>query len=77
MLGLQQKTKQGLTLATLNLLEIEPEIYDKTGRSVKDDEAKGTQMKKVASEVELSERLKMMGPGYEPLDKETALKHIK
>ena len=77
MLGIQQKAKQGVTLATLNHLEIEPEIYDKTGRSVKDDAERGQSMKKVAGEVELAERLKMMGPGYEPLDKETALKHIK
>ena len=34
-------------------------------------------MKKVAGEVELTERMKLMGPGYEPLDKEAALKHIK
>ena len=33
-------------------------------------------MKEVAGEVELTERMKMMGPGYAPLDKETALKHI-
>ena len=33
-------------------------------------------MKTVAGEVELSERMKMMGPGYSPLEKETALKHI-
>ena len=77
MLGIQQKAKQGVTLATLNHLEIEPEIYDKTGRSVKDDAERGQSMKKVAGEVELAERLKMMGPGYEPLDKDTALKHIK
>jgi len=33
-------------------------------------------MKKVAGEVELKERLTMMGPGYAPLEKEDALKHI-
>lgn len=33
-------------------------------------------MKKTAGEVELDERMKMMGPGYEPLEKEAALKHI-
>lgn len=34
-------------------------------------------MKKVAGSVELEERLKMMGPGYECLEKEVALTHIK
>ena len=33
-------------------------------------------MKKTAGEVELEERLSMMGPGYEGLEREAALKHI-
>ena len=37
MLGMQQKAKQGVTLAVLKHLSIEAELYDKTGRSVKDD----------------------------------------
>lgn len=57
----------------LKNLEISPELYDKTGRSVKDAPEKGIQLKKVAGEVELKERLSMMGPGYAPLEKEAAL----
>ena len=41
MLGIQQKAKQGVTLCVLQQLDIPAEIYDKTGRSVKESPEKG------------------------------------
>jgi len=33
-------------------------------------------MKAAAQKAELEERLRLAGPGYEPLEKEDALKHV-
>ena len=71
------KSKNGITLAVLDILSIEPELYEKTSSSIKDQPERQEEMKKTASEIEVTERTKCMGDDYEPLDKETALERIK
>ena len=80
MLQVQQKVKQGVNFSVLEHLDIPVQVYDKTGRATKEDVVKISQVKTVASEVELAERIAMMTSRtgqYEILDKETALRHIK
>ena len=57
-------------------LGIEPELYEKSGAGSRQDPEKAKQLREMANKVELEERLRLAGPGYEPLEKEAALKHI-
>ena len=69
-------SKQKTTLGVLEELKIEPELYDRTGRTLKDDPERSEKMKEIAKKVEIEEREKSLPEDYKPLDKETALKHV-
>jgi len=66
-----------VTLTVLEELKADPEVYDKTGRTVKEMPDRANQMKEIAKQSEISEREKILGEDYKPLERDVALEHIR
>ena len=73
----QTKCKQGISLAVTGELGCEGALHNKTSATYKDHPQYGQQIKDAVAQIELSERLNLKGPGYEPVSREVALQHIR
>ena len=63
-------------MAVVSFFKLDPKVYDKTVNFLKTNASYQTRLNQKMLEVELEERLKLMGPDYKPLEKAAALKHI-
>jgi len=64
-------------IAVLSTLGIDTALYEKSTSGIKASEEKQAKAKATMQRVEMDERSKLMGDGYEPLSREVALERIK
>ena len=65
-------------MGVLEFFKIEPDLYDKTGDQVQDNEETGRQVDETARKIEIAEhkRIAAQDENYVELDRATVLKHI-
>ena len=65
-------------MGVLEFFKIEPDLYDKTGDQVQDNEETGRQVDETARKIEIAEhkRIAAQDENYVELDRATVLKHL-